>query len=68
MNFIQSEAVLENSMVPTHMRSDKGPEFIAKELRKWFVDIGVMTSYIEPGSPWENGYCESFNSKMRDDF
>ena len=54
--------------VPTHMRSDNGPEFIAKELRKWFADIGVMTSYIEPGSPWENGYCESFNSKMRDEF
>lgn len=54
--------------VPTHMRSDNGPEFIAKELRKWFKDIGVITSYIEPGSPWENGYCESFNSKMRDEF
>ena len=53
--------------VPTHMRSDNGPEFIAKELRKWFKDIGVITSYIEPGSPWENGYCESFNSKMRDE-
>lgn len=50
------------------MRSDNGPEFIAKELRKWFKDIGVITSYIEPGSPWENGYCESFNSKMRDEF
>ncbi len=54
--------------VPTHMRSDNGPEFIAKELRKWFGAIGVTTSYIEPGSPWENGYCESFNSKMRDEF
>lgn len=54
--------------VPTHMRSDNGPEFIAKELRKWFKDIGVITSYIEPGSPWENGYCESLNSKMRDEF
>lgn len=54
--------------VPTHMRSDNGPEFIAKELRKWFKDIGVNTSYIEPGSPWENGYCESFNRKMRDEF
>lgn len=54
--------------VPTHMRSDNGPEFIAKELRKWFIDIGVYTSHIEPGSPWENGYCESFHCKMRDDF
>ena len=50
------------------MRSDNGPEFIAKELRKWFKDIGVISAYIEPGSPWENGYCESFNSKMRDEF
>jgi transposase InsO family protein len=54
--------------LPTHIRSDNGPEFIAKELRNWFFDIGVITSYIEPGSPWENGYCESFNSKMRDEF
>ena len=54
--------------VPAHIRRDNGPEFIAKELRKWFKDIGVNTSYIEPDSPWENGYCESFNSKMRDEF
>ena len=44
------------------------PEFVAKELRKWLADTGAKTLYIEPGSPWENGYCESFNSKLRDEF
>jgi len=45
-----------------------GPEFVAKDLRKWLADTGAKTLYIEPGSPWENGYCESFNSKLRDEF
>jgi len=54
--------------IPTHIRSDNGPEFIAKELVKWFGNLGINTSFIEPGSPWENGYCESFNSKLRDEF
>ena len=45
-----------------------GPEFVAKQLRKWLAKTGAQTLYIEPGSPWENGYCESFNSKMRDEF
>lgn len=54
--------------VDTVIRSDNGPEFIATELRKWFEDIGVNTTYITPGSPWGNGYCESLNSKMRDEF
>ena len=49
-------------------RSDNGSEFTAKILRKWLSDIGVITSYIEPGSPWENGYCESFNARMRQEF
>jgi putative transposase len=43
-------------------------EFVAKDLRKWLVKTGVKTLYIEPGSPWENGYCESFNSKLRNEF
>ena len=43
-----------------------GPEFIAKDLRKWLSGIGVKTAYIEPGSPWENGFCESFNGTFRD--
>ena len=47
--------------IPEHIRSDNGPEFIAKELRKWLGNVGTGTLYIEPGSPWENGHCESFN-------
>jgi hypothetical protein len=50
------------------IRSDNGPEFVAKDLRKWLAGTGAKTLYIEPGSPWENGYCESFNSKLRDEF
>ena len=53
---------------PEYLRSDNGPEFIAKKLRAWLLNVGVITAYIEPGSPWENGYCESFNSRMRDEF
>lgn len=52
---------------PEHIRSDNGPEFIAAALREWLGRLGVKTLYIEPGSPWENGYCESFNSKLRDE-
>lgn len=54
--------------VPEHLRSDNGPEFVAKDLRQWLINTGAKTLYIEPGSPWENGYCESFNSKLRDEF
>ena len=53
--------------VPTHVRSDNGPEFIAQPLRDWLAAVGSKTAYIMPGSPWENGYCESFNSKLRDE-
>jgi putative transposase len=52
---------------PEHIRSDNGPEFIATALRNWLARLNVKTLYIEPGSPWENGYCESFNSKLRDE-
>lgn len=52
---------------PRFMRSDNGPEFVAGLLRQWLKDIGVQTAYIEPGSPWENGYIESFNGKFRDE-
>ena len=52
---------------PVYVRSDNGPEFIALALREWMAAIGAKTAYIEPGSPWENGYCESFNSKLRDE-
>ena len=53
--------------VPEHIRSDNGPEFVAKALREWIAEVGAKTAYIEPGSPWENGYCESFNGKLRDE-
>ena len=53
--------------IPEHIRSDNGPEFIAGKLRKWLSAVGAKTLYIEPGSPWENGYCESFNGKLRDE-
>lgn len=53
--------------VPEHIRSDNGPEFTARAVRKWLRDLGVRTLYIEPGSPWENGYIESFNGKLRDE-
>ena len=53
--------------VPGHVRSDNGPEFIAKAVRAWIGAVGAKTAFIEPGSPWENGYCESFNSKLRDE-
>jgi putative transposase len=53
--------------IPEHIRSDNGPEFIAQELRKWLGKVGIGALYIEPGSPWENGYCESFNGKLRDE-
>ena len=52
---------------PEHIRSDNGPEFVARNVRGWLGRIGVKTLYIKPGSPWENGYCESLNSKLRDE-
>jgi transposase InsO family protein len=54
--------------VPQHVRSDNGPEFIALAIQRWFAQVGVETLYIEPGSPWENGYAESFHSRLRDEF
>ncbi len=50
---------------PKYIRSDNGPEFIAVALREWLTGLEVQPLFIEPGSPWENGYCESFNGKMR---
>ena len=52
---------------PAHIRSDNGSEFIAKAVQDWLGRIGVKTLYITPGSPWENGYCESFNGSLRDE-
>ena len=51
--------------VPGHVRSDNGPEFIAEAVRDWIDAVGANTAFIEPGNPWENGYGESFNSKLR---
>ena len=52
---------------PDHIRSDNGAEFTAKAVRKWLPKVGVKTLFIEPGLPWENGYNESFNGKLRDE-
>jgi transposase InsO family protein len=52
---------------PAYIRSDNGPEFVATALREWLARLGVQTLFIEKGSPWENGYCESFNGKLRDE-
>ena len=52
---------------PTYIRSDNGPEFIAHALREWYGYLEVAPLFIEPGSPWENGYVESFNGKLRDE-
>ena len=53
--------------MPEHIRSDNGPEFTATAVRSWLAEMGVKTLFIEPGSPWENGYIESFNGKLRDE-
>lgn len=53
--------------IPKYVRSDNGPEFIALELRKWIVAVGAQCAFIEPGSPWENGYVQSFNARLRDE-
>jgi putative transposase len=62
-----ADVMIARGATPDFIRSDNGPEFIAKALRDWIAAVGTQTAYIEPGSPWENGYCESFNSKLRDE-
>ena len=59
--------LMERHGVPRYSRSDKGPEMIAKVLRRGLKRLGTETIYITPGSPWENGYCASFNGKLRDE-
>jgi putative transposase len=61
-----ADVMLERG-VPEHIRSDNGAEMTARIVRNWFAGLGAKTLYIEPGSPWENGYCESFNGKLRDE-
>ena len=53
--------------VPGHIRSDNGPEFVAEAVQAWITAVGAKTAYIERGSPWENGYVESFNARLRDE-
>ncbi len=53
--------------IPAYIRSDNGPEFVAEAVQRWINAVGAKTAYIEPGSPWENGYCESFNARFRDE-
>ena len=71
---LSSEDVLERlarlfmqRAIPDHIRSDNGPEFTAQAVREWLPRLGVGTLFIAPGSPWENGYLESFNGKLRDE-
>jgi transposase InsO family protein len=71
---LSSEDVLERLSdlfvrrgVPAYVRSDNGSEFTATKVREWLTRVGVTTLFIEPGSPWENGYVESFNGKLRDE-
>ena len=52
---------------PAYIRSDNGPEFTARAVRRWLARVDVQTLFIEPGSPWENGYIESFNGRLRDE-
>ena len=52
---------------PEHIRSDNGPELTSKMIREWLLKVGVKTLFIQQGSPWENGYNESFNGKLRDE-
>ena len=61
-----SDAMLSHG-IPEHIRSDNGPEMTSKRVRNWLQLIGVQTLFIEPGSPWGNGYNESFNGKLRDE-
>ena len=71
---VSAQTVVENLKwlflgrgIPEHIRSDNGPEFVAKAVMEWLSEIGCGTIYIEPGSPWENPYIESFNGKLRDE-
>ena len=65
--FVLADLFLKRGL-PQFIRSDNGPEFIAKELMKWFKSLDVQPLFIQPGSSWENGYIESLNGRMRDEF
>ena len=63
---VLGECMLEHG-VPEHVRSDNGSEMTAQRVRSWLATVGTQPLFIEPGSPWENGYCESFNGRLRDE-
>ena len=54
--------------IPLSIPSDNGPEFVAQAVQDWIEAVGAKTAYIEPGSPWENEFCESFNARFQDEF
>jgi putative transposase len=62
-----SDRSVHPARAAAYIRSDNGPEFVAHAVRDWIAAVGAKTAYIEPGSPWENGYCESFNARFRDE-
>src|SRR5262249_32100538 len=64
---IIARSPLRKRGIPAHIRSDNGPEFVAKAVQDWIAVAGAKTAYIERGSPWENGYIESFNARLRDE-
>ncbi len=64
--YLLAELFVERN-APDHIRSDNGPEFTATAVREWLGKVGVKTLFITPGRPWENGYNESFNGRLRDE-
>ena len=64
---VSTQANGHDDGIPEHIRSDNGPEFIAQKVQKWLKDNAIKTIYIDPGSPWQNGYIESFHSRFRDE-
>jgi transposase InsO family protein len=62
-DFLEQVGDIIPGSAPSHIRSDNGPEFVAKAVQAWIHAVGAKTAYIEPGSAWENGYIESFNAK-----
>ena len=64
----QLASLIKTRGVPNYIRSDNGPEFIAKNIQRWLERLEVKTRYVAPGAPWQNGFAESFHSKMRDEF
>lgn len=63
---VLAAAMVEHG-VPKHLRSDHGTEFVAAEVSRWLARVGTGTLFVSPGSPWENGYIESFKSRLRDE-